>query len=148
MQEAVDRSWLLPRPPQEVWNYLTDPGLLSQWLMETDLRPFAGHPFRFTCGTVIDCEVLEAEPFTRLSYSWRTESIIGGGPFTSKVCWTLKPIGNGTELQLIHDGFPTPEDAVGHDGAWKMTVGKMAGMMDDRSFRTLIEIISSSGNGC
>jgi uncharacterized protein YndB with AHSA1/START domain len=143
MQAEVNRTWELPRPPQEVWSYLTERELLSKWLMETDMRPVVGRPFRFTCETVTECEILEAEPFVRLVYTWRPDSTAGGATFTSKVAWTLSPMGNGTQLQLVHDGFPTGEEAIGHDSAWKMTVGKMAEMMNDRSYRTHIEIAAT-----
>ena len=53
---------------------------------------------------VVDCEVLECEPYTRFAYSWK------GGPKNSQldtICgWTLTPTpSGGTLLHLSHSGF-------------------------------------------
>jgi len=118
MQKEIRHSWYFNRSPEEVWEYLTKPELLEQWLMETDFQPVVGHKFRFTCSVINYCEVLEVVPFTRLSYSWQVGSVNDGQPFNSKVVWTLVPKGNGTELQLVHDGFTALEDRAGHDKGW------------------------------
>lgn len=39
-------------------------------------------------------------------------------PFNSKVLWTLVPKDNGTELQLVHNGFVALEDFAGHENGW------------------------------
>lgn len=86
--------------------------------METDFQPVVGHKFRFVCSVITECEVLEVTPFTRLSYSWQAHSIKTGSPFHSKVVWTLLPKNDGTELQLVHDGFIELEDALAHNEGW------------------------------
>jgi uncharacterized protein YndB with AHSA1/START domain len=118
MQKEIKQTWLFQQSPQEVWEYLTKPELLAQWLMETDFQPVVGHKFRFTCDATAYCEVLEVQPFTRLSYSWQGDSVNGSGPFHSVVVWTLTPRAGGTELQLIHNGFRVLEDLIGHEKGW------------------------------
>jgi len=112
MAKIIKHQLFYPHPPEVVWGYLTDPELLSQWLMKSDFKPVVGHEFRFTTKPMPDmnfdgifhCKVLEVTPFSNLSYSWRF------GPDESSltdsvVNWTLTEKDNGTELLLIHNGF-------------------------------------------
>ncbi len=120
MQPEIKQAWHFDQPPQEVWEYLTKPELLEKWLGKTDFQPIAGHKFRFISpyGNDSYCEVLEVKPFTRLSYSWQKNSAKDNKPFNSKVMWTLVPKENGTELQLVHDGFAVLEDYNAHNNGW------------------------------
>src|SRR5580704_15289513 len=99
MEKEIKQTWHFNQSPEEVWEYLTNPELLEQWLMKNDFKPVVGHKFSFisprgeSCetGGVSYCEVLEINPFTRVSYSWRTNSVKDGKPYDSKVVWTLNP---------------------------------------------------------
>ena len=113
MQRDIHHQWFFPHPPGVVWEHLTQPALLAQWLMENDFRPEVGHRFRFRATPKVKlgfdgniyCEVLEVVPRRRLSYSWRG----GAGPeritLDSVVVWTLLAKDGGTELTLEHRGF-------------------------------------------
>jgi len=118
MQKAIKHIWHFNQAPQEVWEYLTKPELMEQWLMKTNFQPIVGHKFHFICSNITYCEVLEVTPFTTLSYSWQANSANGAKPFNSKVVWTLIPEGNGTALQLVHNGFTVLEDYIGHNNGW------------------------------
>ena len=121
MQKEIKQTWFFKQSPQKVWEYLTRPELLEQWLMETDFQPVIGHKFRFICSNTSYCEVLEVKPFTRLAYTWQAESAADHKPFNSKVVWTLLPKESGTELQLVHNGFTALEDVDGHNSGWIKT---------------------------
>jgi uncharacterized protein YndB with AHSA1/START domain len=94
-----------PYPPALVWEALTDPKAIREWLMENDFEARVGHRFRFRTKPapgfdgIVHCEVLEVDPPRRLRYSWR------GGPIDTMVTFTLAPDGDGTRLQLDHTGF-------------------------------------------
>jgi len=120
MKKEIKRTWHFNQSPQEVWKYLTKPELIEQWLGKTDFQPIVGHKFRFISpyGNDSYCEVLEVKPFTKLSYSWQKNSAKDNKPFNSKVMWTLVPKENGTELQLVHNGFTALEDFVAHENGW------------------------------
>lgn len=118
MQNEIRHTWQFNKPPQQVWEYLTRPELIQQWLMETDFQPVVGHKFSFTCGTITYCEVLQVIPNQLLSYSWKEKNDTGETTVDSKVTWTLLESNGGTELQLVHDGFTTLEDYIGHNNAW------------------------------
>ena len=128
MQNNIRQTWFFQQPPAEVWEYLTRPELIEQWLMKTDFKPIAGYKFRFTFEPkndskyegIVDCEVLEVDPFTKLSYSWNGNTQDRTRSFKSKVVWTLMPKGSGTELQLQHDGFTFPDDILTHSSGWNV----------------------------
>jgi uncharacterized protein YndB with AHSA1/START domain len=120
MKEEIKQTWFFKQSPQEVWEYLTKPELIEQWLGKTDFQPIVEHKFRFISpyGNDSYCEVLEVKPFTKLSYSWQKNSAKDNKPFTSKVAWTLVPKENGTQLQIVHNGFAALEDLVAHENGW------------------------------
>ena len=108
MTKSIVVDYDLPAPPAKVWRTLTEPKLMSAWLMENDIVPEVGRRFTFRGkpmgdwdGTVV-CEVLAVEPPRLLSYSWR-----GGGAsgLDTVVTWTLTPTASGTRLHLEHAGF-------------------------------------------
>lgn len=125
MQKEIKQTWHFRQSPQEVWEYLTRPELIEQWLMKTNFKPIQGHKFQFTFAPkpgsnyegLVHCEVLELKPFTRLSYSWNGTTKDKRN-FNSVVVWTLVPKETGTELQLLHNGFTLLEDVLIHSAGW------------------------------
>lgn len=112
MAKIIQHQFFYPNPPEVVWEYLTKPELIAQWLMKNNFEPTIGHEFNFHASPMPDmdfdgifyCKVLEIVPFKKLSYSWDFGP--GDGSFTrSVVNWTLTEKDNGTELLLIHRGF-------------------------------------------
>jgi uncharacterized protein YndB with AHSA1/START domain len=112
MAKYIKHDFFYPTTPDVVWEYLTVPELIAQWLMKTDFKPVVGHEFQFRTNPhpdvdfdgVFYCKVLEVEPLKKLSYSWKFGS--GNGILhDSVVNWTLIEKADGTELQLIHNGF-------------------------------------------
>jgi len=114
VSRTIHHEFHLPQPPEVVWQYLTEPALLAQWLMPNDIFPEPGHQFTFRAKPIpkfgfdgiIKCEILEVIPHQRLIYSWK-----GGGkkehPLLDTIVeWTLLPIAeNTTLLRLEHKGF-------------------------------------------
>src|SRR3954463_5420701 len=107
MQKEIKHTFYFTQTSEEVWEYLTKPELMEQWLMPSDFKPAVGHHFRFTNPgglTFTICEVLEVTPYTQLSYVWKNDWSKTKTPFTSKVSWTLTEFEGGTELLLVHSG--------------------------------------------
>ncbi|HTH57445.1 MAG TPA: SRPBCC domain-containing protein [Cyclobacteriaceae bacterium] len=133
MEKEIKQTWFFKQSAREVWDYLTKPELMEQWLMKSDFKPIAGHKFCFMFVSkpegkydgVVHCEVLEVKPFTRLSYSWNGSTQDKSRNYNSTVVWTLVPKTSGTELQLQHDGFTVLEDILTHTSGWSSCVKKL-----------------------
>jgi len=113
---AIVVEEVLPHPAERIWRMLTQPELISQWLMPNDFRPVVGHRFTFRTKPfgdwdgVVHCEVLEVRPLQFLRYSW-----VGGSESSkliSTVTWTLTAAGTGTRVRMEHEGFgPSNQNA-------------------------------------
>ena len=104
--ESIAFEFDLHHSPQKVWRALTDPVLLTEWLLpvvELELEPGAAFTFKTQPhpgwdGTV-SCRILEIEAHRKLSYAWAV-------PFLDTVVtFTLTPTAAGTRLHLVQSGF-------------------------------------------
>ena len=89
-------------PIDKVWNALTNPDTLAQWVMENNFQPIVGYKCQFrneAIGLIVDSEVLVVDEPYRLSYTWI------GGPIDTVVTWTLKQEDGITYLHLEQTGF-------------------------------------------
>lgn len=113
MQRDIIHEFTFAQPPELVWEYLTDPALLAEWLMPNDFKAEVGYKFQFGARPKfplgfdgrIYCEVLEIIPFKKLVYSWKGGMSKEHPSLDSTVVWTLKPTESGTVLRLEHKGF-------------------------------------------
>jgi uncharacterized protein YndB with AHSA1/START domain len=98
----------LHHAPEKVWRALTDPVLLSEWLLPVaGLRLETGSAFRLSAppqpgwdGTV-NCRIREIEAGRRLSYTW----VVGEGFLDTIVTFTLAATATGTRLLIVQSGF-------------------------------------------
>jgi uncharacterized protein YndB with AHSA1/START domain len=133
-QESISFEFDLQHPPQKVWRALTDPALLTEWLLpvldlKLELEPgveftFKTQPYPGWDGTV-NCRFIEIEPQRKLSYAWTV-------PFLDTVVtFTLTPTETGTRLSLVQTGFK-PDQRREFGGArygWNMMGGKLADLL-------------------
>jgi uncharacterized protein YndB with AHSA1/START domain len=114
LEGIIRHEFVFTQPPEEVWNYLTDPELLALWLMPNDFKPVVGHRFQFKARARLGlkfngdiyCRVLEIIPFRKLVYSWQGGMSKENPSLDSIVMWTLTSSpGGGTILLLEHKGF-------------------------------------------
>jgi uncharacterized protein YndB with AHSA1/START domain len=133
--EAISFEFDLRHPPQKVWRALTDPVLLTEWLLPVvDLRLEPGAAFTFKTqpypgwdGTV-NCRILEIETQKKLSYEW----VVGDMEINTVVTFTLAPTASGTRLSLVQSGFK-PQQKQNFGGArygWKMMGGKLVDLLE------------------
>jgi uncharacterized protein YndB with AHSA1/START domain len=124
MIKSIKQQFFFAHPPETVWEYLTKPELMEQWLMKNDFQPIVGFDFQFRTGPIpsLDfdgicyCKVLEIVPFKKLSYSWKCGPGEGKITLDSVVEWKLQPTEKGTELFLEHSGFTKEENLSFYNG--------------------------------
>jgi uncharacterized protein YndB with AHSA1/START domain len=127
--KAIVVEYDLPHPPAKVWRALTDPALVTAWLMQTDLVAEVGRRFTFRSHPigewdgVVHCEVLEVDEPKRFAYSWRGGS--GSSQLDTIVTWTLEPTSSGTRLKLVHSGF-VPMNTLAFEALSKGWRGQLA----------------------
>src|SRR5690348_1510599 len=103
MKRTVTLEQTYDYPPARVWQALTNPEAIREWLMENDFQPKVGHKFRFRAkptggwSGIVECEVLTVEEPKKLAYSWRGRSDKAPEKLmlNSTVTWTLESIEGG-----------------------------------------------------
>jgi uncharacterized protein YndB with AHSA1/START domain len=130
--ESISFEFDLRHSPEKVWQALTDPVLLAEWLLpafDHELEPGAA----FTLKTqpqpgwdgTVNCRYIEIEPRRKLSWSWVV------GDIDTVVTFTLTPTESGTRLSLVQSGFK-PDQKQNRAGArygWKMMGGKLVDLL-------------------
>jgi uncharacterized protein YndB with AHSA1/START domain len=121
-------EWDLQHAPQKVWRTLTDPALLAEWLLPaTGFKAEPGTDFKFTAPPqpgwdgVVNCRMLDVDPYRKVSWSWIV------GDIDTVVTFTLTPTPTGTRLQLVQSGFK-PDQKRNLNGArygWNMMSAKL-----------------------
>jgi len=130
--EAIAFDVDLRHSPDKVWRALTDPALLSEWLLPAvgfDLK--LGAAFKFTAQPqpgwdgIVNCEVGEIDAGRKLSYRWVV------GDLDTIVTFTLTPTASGTRLLIVQTGFK-PDQKKNWGGArygWKMMGNKLIDLL-------------------
>ena len=132
--ESISFEFDLHHSPQKVWRAVTDPALLSEWLLPVvglELEPeaafrFKAPPFPGWDG-VVSCRILEIEAQRKLSYTW----VVGDMNLDTVVTFTLTPTESGTRLSLVQSGFK-PAQKQNFGGArygWKMMGGRLVDLL-------------------
>jgi uncharacterized protein YndB with AHSA1/START domain len=109
-ERRVERETLLPADPGEVWEALTDPDRLAEWLApEVDLEPYEGGEIAVRDGederTGTVETVIERE---RLTFTWARP-----GDEPSRVEWIVEAIPAGTRLVVVETAGPRALAAAG-----------------------------------
>jgi len=130
--ETISFEFDLHHLPEKVWRALTDPALLTEWLLPVvDLNLAPGAAFTFTAPPqpgwdgMVNCRFLEIEAHRKLSYKW----VVGG--MDTVVTFTLTPTASGTRLSLVQSGFK-PDQKRNFAGArygWNMMGGKLVDLL-------------------
>ena len=111
MRRDIAVESVLPYPIDVVWQALTDPAALADWVMPVEgFAPVVGQRFRFLAKPmpgwdgVINCEVLTVQAPERLVIRWQGSRMRTPTTLT----WSLAPTGAGTRLRVDHRGFEGP----------------------------------------
>jgi uncharacterized protein YndB with AHSA1/START domain len=130
--ESLSFEFDLHHSPEKVWRALTDPVLLTEWLLpviELKLEPGAAFTFKAQpqpgWDGIVNCRFLEIEAHRKLSWRWVV------GDIDTVVTFTLTPTASGTRLSLVQSGF-RPDQKQNFGGArhgWKMMGGKLVDLL-------------------
>ena len=142
VDESADRTVRLVRvyetSAQHLFDCFTDPALVAGWWgpagttcphAENDLQ--VGGRYRFEMlGTesgqrfVSHGEYLEIDPPRRLAFTWAWEH---EPDEVTRVTLTFRSLdAQRTELELVHDQFPTAQSAVSHNEGWSTSLECLA----------------------
>jgi len=132
---VVERE--MPHPPEKLWRALTQPHLITEWLMKNDFAAVVGHRFnlRGEWGGVLDCEVLVVEPNKELAFTWNHAHDDPAFSLQSVVTFTLTPTASGTRLRMEQTGFrPDQRQAFGGANAgWQQMFAKLEQVLTNAS---------------
>jgi uncharacterized protein YndB with AHSA1/START domain len=130
--ESISFAFDLQHGPEKVWRALTDPVLLSEWLLpivELKLEPGAAFTFKTQpypgWDGIVHCRILAINAPRRISYAWVV------GEMDTIVTFTLTPTAAGTRVVLVHAGFK-PSQKQNFGGArygWKMMGEKLVELL-------------------
>lgn len=130
--ETIALAFDLAHAPEKVWRAITDPVLLTEWLLpivQLSLEPGATFAFQAPPqpgwdGTV-NCRMLDVDAPRLLRYAWVV------GDLDTVVTFTLAPTATGTRLSLLHTGF-RPDQKRNSGGArygWKMMTDRLVALL-------------------
>jgi uncharacterized protein YndB with AHSA1/START domain len=132
--ESISFEFDLQHSPEKVWRALTDPALLTEWLLPVvGLKLEPGAEFTFKTQPypgwdgIVNCRMLEIEAHRKLSYTWAA----GDNWLDTIVTFTLTPTASGTRLSVVQSGFK-PDQKKEFGGArygWNMMGGKLVDLL-------------------
>ena len=140
--EEIEKSIVIEAPVTAVWNVLTDPGLMKQWMAEPELElkiitdwkigsPIITkgfHHLQFeNKGTV-----LQFEPYRTLHYNYLSSiSRLPDKPENyTGVEFSLSPLQDKTFLKVTVSNFPTETIYKHVDFYWRGTVVKLKKLVE------------------
>jgi uncharacterized protein YndB with AHSA1/START domain len=131
--ERISFEFDLHHSPRKVWRALTDPVLLTEWLLpvlELELAPGATFELRAPpqpgWDGIVHCRMLEIDAHRKLSYTWTVDAM------DTVVTFELTPTASGTRLSLTHSGFK-PDQRRNFAGArygWRLMGGKLVALLE------------------
>ena len=145
----------LPYTKEHVSQVLTDPDLISRWLMPNDFKLETGYRFAIDSDPIRQCglggtgycEVLAFDEGRMLRIAWRAANENMSG-LDSTVTFTVASEGVGTRLLIEHDGLhPCPYVITGHGSghrSWTRRVGEVSATVDAwrAAIRRVLEVLN------
>lgn len=113
----VEKRLHITAPLDKVWDALTDPEQIDDWMMDevlVDLR--VGGAYAFFGGETTGQFTRVDAPHT-LEYTWRQSSWPADWP-DSLVRWSLRGNNQGADIHLTHSNFPNDDERDSHDEGW------------------------------
>ena len=131
--ETITFEFDLRHPPKKVWRALTEPELLTQWLLPvTGLKLELGNTFSYKADPQpgwdgsVNCRFVEIEALKKLTYTWVVDDL------DTVVTFELTPTEAGTRLSVVQSGFK-PHQKQNFGGArygWRLMGGRLIDVLE------------------
>lgn len=133
--KLVERRLFIDAPPARVYELLTDPALLVEWMApvaDLDAQPGGSLTWTHLNGDSVIGAFVELLPARRIvfTYGWEREDV-GIPPGSTTVEIDLLPKDGGTDLRLVHRGLAGPM-ADAHEGGWSNYLARLAAVAEGR----------------
>lgn len=110
----VEETFVVARPPEVVFEHVTDPNKLSSWQtlnrsieQLTDGPPGLGSRFRERTKPRLGKEFEQVTEFTEFDRPHRVHVHVVEGPYPVDGTWIFAPEGDGTRVRFIAEGALT-----------------------------------------
>jgi carbon monoxide dehydrogenase subunit G len=107
----IEQTFFVARPPEEVFDYVTNPANLSRWQTSnrsieplTDGPAGVGSRFRERTKPPLGKEFEQITEFTEFDRPRRVQVHVVEGPYPVDGTWTFEPAGDGTRVAFIAEG--------------------------------------------
>jgi uncharacterized protein YndB with AHSA1/START domain len=139
VQEAVTLARAVNGSREQAWEAWTRPELLARWWWperfqtryEVDLR--SGGAYRFRTVELPDIGILslagtyqEVSAPERLVYTWRWENV---DELPTVVTVRFEERGQGTQIHVTHEGFPSEEERDNHVVGWTDCLDRLEALL-------------------
>lgn len=127
--QRIELSEVFEDSIENLWQALTDPSALADWLMPNSFQPQVGEVFELSAddpdcgGGVVRCRLLVFDPPHRMVWSW-TETE-GPNLDTTEVSFTLTPEGPGCRLTIEHRGLTSKPEAESFRQGWSQKLAAL-----------------------
>jgi uncharacterized protein YndB with AHSA1/START domain len=148
---VIERTY--EAPIERVWEALTDKDQMTHWYFEvSDFKAEVGFEFQFSVESegktyLHKCKVVEANPITKVAYTWSYDGYVGQSLVTFELFSEDK---NKTRLKLTHsdlDTFPKDSPEFSQESfneGWKNILGQsLRNFVEAESFTKSIRIRAS-----
>lgn len=136
--------------PERLWEALTNPAFTERYWelsFQTDWQPGSEMVWVNKGVRIADAEqvVLEAEPYSRLSYTWHTFTpelaralgrsedffVPAAAEPRSKATFEIEPVGDAVKLTVIHDDLLANGNVIGLIGSgWPQVLAKLKTLLE------------------
>jgi uncharacterized protein YndB with AHSA1/START domain len=135
---VLEMERLIPAPPERVFEYWTEPELVTKWFgpgdfdvpsSQLDLRP--GGKWRTTIRSpegklrTVSGVYSTIERPRRLVFTWAWDDDEGVRGHETRVTVTFEPTPGGTRLRLVQEDFPSREVRDQHNSGWGSSLNKL-----------------------
>lgn len=120
----------LDAPPERVWEALTTQEGITSWLAvsaKVDGRDGGDVEIEFDDDQTVSGIITRWDPNSHFDHTWVINATI-----TSDVAYSLTPLGEGTELMLVHTGLPD-EMCAGYTPGWHAFLARLAAELEGSS---------------